>query len=191
MNWLDLVILLVLGLEIFAGWREGLVGMVANLGGVVLGLWVAGRYSGDLATLLRRHLVGPAWLLTTLAFLAILLVSRYGLKLVGEVIKRAMAVPGLTTLDRLAGAGLGLCIGTLVVMLVVSFLAWLPWPYFTQVLQNSELGQYFWSAAPVFTRFLWQELAPVRSLPRILPGGQHTAVLPCFGRRKVAVVRAS
>jgi membrane protein required for colicin V production len=179
-NWLDLVILLILGLEMVLGWREGLIGVSAKLGGFVLGLYLAARYSGQVAGLLGTYLVGPPLLLRVLAFLALLLAGRYTLLTLGLLLKRTLAVPGLATLDRLAGACLGLAIGTAVVMLLVSLLAWLPWPQLAQAVQASELGQYFWSAAPVFSRFFWGDVAPSLTPSRIIPGGQQAGCPSLF-----------
>jgi membrane protein required for colicin V production len=174
-NWLDVLILLILGVEMLLGWRAGLVGMIAQLGGFILGLFLAARYSGAVADALGHYLVGSPLLLRAMAFLALFLAGRYGLALAGEFVKRALAVPGLAAVDRLAGAGLGLAIGTLVVILLVSFLTWLPWPGLSRVVQESELGQYFWSAAPVFGRFFWGELAPGLLHRYTIPGGQQVS----------------
>jgi uncharacterized membrane protein required for colicin V production len=154
--------------------------MIAQLGGFIFGLFLATRYSGALADILSGYLVGSPLLLRALSFLGLFLAGRYGLALAGEFVKRALALPGLATLDRLAGAGLGLAIGTLVVILLVSFLTWLPWPQLTRLVQESELGQYFWAAAPVFGRFFWGDLAP-GLLPRYtIPGGQQAGCPFCL-----------
>lgn len=175
MNWLDVAILVILGVEMFTGWRAGFIGMVASFGGLILGGWLALRYSGEVAAVLGEHLVGPSWLLLTLAFLGIFLIGRYSLRFIGELLRRAISAPGICGVDHLAGAGLGLLVGSLVVMLVLSLFTWLPWPQLTQAVQESELGQYFWSAAPVFMRFFWRELVPVLSPTRYYPGGQQTS----------------
>lgn len=173
MNWLDVLILLILGVEMLLGWRAGLVGMIAQLGGFILGLFLAARYSGALADALSCYLVGSPLLLRAMSFLALFLAGRYGLALAGKFVKRALAVPGLASIDRLAGAGLGLAVGTLVIILLVSFLTALPWPQLARVVQESELGQYFWSAAPVFGRFFWGNLAPGLLPKYTIPGGQQ------------------
>lgn len=181
MNWLDVVILLLLGTEMLLGWREGLIGAGTKLGGLALGLYLAVRYSGWLAGLLGAYLVGPPLLLKALAFLAIFLTGRYLLSFAALLLRRALTVPALSTIDRLAGACLGLAIGTLLVMLLVSLLTWVPWPPLAQAVQGSELGQYFWSAAPVFSRFFWQELAPsLTPSHRAIPGGQQAGCPPLF-----------
>lgn len=170
MNLLDLVIILILVLQMFMGWRKGLLSMLGEMGGLVLGLWLGTRYVGHVAGFVSEYLVGPAWLLFVLSFLGLFVAGKSAAKIIATVTKQAVSIPGISACDRLAGAALGLVIGTALVTLLISLLAYLPWPYFVKLIQTSEVGQYFWSVAPVFSRFLWQELRPLLPLPMISPG---------------------
>ena len=176
MNLLDLVIILILVLNMVVGWRQGLLGMLGEMGGLALGLWLGARYTKQMAGFVSTYLVGPAWLLFVLSFLGLFLSGRLTAKVAAAIIKRVVLIPGLSSVDRLTGATLGLGIGTILVTFLVSLLAYLPWPYFVQLVQTSEVGQYFWSVAPVFSRFLWQELGPLLPLPPAKPGIKDPSV---------------
>ncbi|NLG86632.1 MAG: CvpA family protein [Firmicutes bacterium] len=169
MNLLDLVIIMILILNMLVGWRQGLLGMLGEMGGLVLGLWLGACYTKQMAGFINTYLVGPAWLLFLLSFLGLFLGGRLAAKLVASIIKRTIFIPGFSTMDRVMGATIGLGIGTILVTFLVSLLAYLPWPYFVKLVQTSEIGQYFWSVAPVFGRFFWQELRPLLPLTPARP----------------------
>jgi uncharacterized membrane protein required for colicin V production len=162
---LDLGIILILVFHMVMGWRKGLLSMLGDMGGLVLGLWLGTRYVGHMVAFVTPYLVGPAWLLSALFFLGLFVAGRVAAKAVANIIKRAIYIPGLSSMDRFAGAAVGLGIGTIVVTFVIGILAYLPWPYFVKLIQASEIGQYFWSVAPAFGRFFWQGLGPLLPLP--------------------------
>ena len=60
MNLLDLAIILVLILHMVTGWRKGLLGLLGEVGGLVLGLWLGTSYSRQAAGFVSSYLVGPA-----------------------------------------------------------------------------------------------------------------------------------
>lgn len=169
MNPLDLIIILVLLLNMVTGWRKGLLSILGEMGGLALGLWLGAHYTEHVAGFVSSYLVGPAWLLFVLSFLGLFIAGRLTAKVMAIFLKQVVAMPGLSSIDRLVGAAMGLGVGTIVVTFLVSLLAYLPWPYFVELIQSSEIGQYFWSAAPVFNHFLWQELRPLLPLPMAGP----------------------
>ena len=44
MNWLDIVLIIAIGITTFIGLRKGIIKMALTLGGLVLGIFLAGRY---------------------------------------------------------------------------------------------------------------------------------------------------
>ncbi|MGI6129213.1 MAG: CvpA family protein [bacterium] len=170
MNLLDLVIILILVVNMMVGWRKGLLGMLGEMGGLTLGLWLGVRYTKYVAGFVSIYLVGPAWLLFLLSFLGLFLCGRLTGRIIVAVAQRTVTIPGLSTVDRITGAALGLGIGTIMVTFLMSLCAFIPLPYLTNLIQTSEVGQYFWSAAPVFNRFLWQEIGPRLLFPPVEPG---------------------
>ena len=151
------------------GWRKGLLGMVGDIGGLVLGLWLGIRYSRYIAGLASNFLVGPAWLLFLFVFLGLFLSGRLVGKLSMAAIGKAIGNIGLTTLDRIIGAILGLGIGTVLVSITISFCSIIPSPWLISIIQTSEVGQYFWSVTPIFSEYLWQQVGPRIPFPHIRP----------------------
>ena len=72
MNMLDLVLILILVFHMFVGWRKGLFGLLGEVGGLILGLWLGITYFRSAAGFVSTYLVGPAWLLLLLCFWACL-----------------------------------------------------------------------------------------------------------------------
>ena len=52
MNWLDITILVVVLLLVFIGWRTGVIRAVSTIGGVIIGIYLAGQYHEDAASVL-------------------------------------------------------------------------------------------------------------------------------------------
>lgn len=176
MNLLDLVIILILVFNMMVGWRKGLLGMLGEMGGLALGLWLGVRYTKYVAGFVSTYLVGPAWLLFLLSFLGLFLCGRLTGKIIVKVAQRTVTIPGLSMVNRIIGAALGLGIGTIVVTFFISLCALIPFPYLTNLIQTSEVGQYFWSVAPTFSRFFWQEVGPRLLLPPVEPGSTGLTV---------------
>ena len=79
-------------------------------------------------------------------------------------LKQVVAMPGLSSIDRLVGAAMGPGVGTIVVTLV-SLLAYLPWPFCrTNTTEIGISGQQHLSLI-----ILWQELRPLLPLPMAGP----------------------
>ena len=53
MNWLDLIIILILIGGVASGYKNGFVGEIASLAGLILGIWGAIKFSGWTADLLE------------------------------------------------------------------------------------------------------------------------------------------
>ncbi|HKM38944.1 MAG TPA: CvpA family protein [bacterium] len=158
MNLLDLVIILTLIIHMVIGWRKGMFGLLGEVGGLILGLWLGTNYSKTVAGFVSSYLVGPAWLLLLLAFLGLFVSGLFATRMAVTALKRLVSIPGLSSIDGFIGAAMGLAAGSLVAILLIGLLAYLPWPYLAKLIQSSEIGQYFWSVTPVFNRYLWKEL---------------------------------
>ncbi|WP_169302579.1 CvpA family protein [Ammonifex degensii] len=62
MNWLDLVLLLLIGAGAWKGWRQGLILSLLYMAAVFVGFVVASRYASRLADILDRNWHLTAWL---------------------------------------------------------------------------------------------------------------------------------
>jgi len=124
----DLAILAAAALLAFRGWRKGLLRQVAGFVALILSLLLVVRLAPTWATLVEEWLgipYGGALALVGLAlFVGVGIVVWAAL----QALTRMMRFPGLSTLDRAAGAALGLVWLVGWVMALVWFASFLPLP---------------------------------------------------------------
>ena len=114
MNTIDLIVLLVLAVAVWNGWRKGFIVQACSLVAVIAGLWCAAHYGRAVGEAL--HL--DASVRTAGGFVAVLL---------GAVLAVAVAARAMRGLFRFAGLGmldlvLGIAVSVLKYLLVVSAL---------------------------------------------------------------------
>ena len=110
MNWLDIVIIIVIALLGFAGLRQGLIRTVFGIAGLIGGIFLAGRYYDELASLLFPS--GAIWgNIAAYAIIAIATLVVAGV--IGWLLAKLINFAALGWLDRLVGSILGVVIGGL------------------------------------------------------------------------------
>lgn len=110
MNALDIVILVLLALAVIQGLRTGFVLTLVTLGGALLGVVLAGQFSGAVAPALAPVLgegnashIGASALVFLIVFV--------GLSLAGHVVRQILRLVLLGWVDSLVGALLGFAMG--------------------------------------------------------------------------------
>jgi membrane protein required for colicin V production len=126
MNWLDVLLLLIIGFSVLLGIRRGLVrisiGLVAIFVGIIAGLWF---YAAGAAFL--RPFGVPPQLANLLGFLLIFLIIVIAGLILSRILNRMFKAIGLGWLDRLLGAAFGLVRGIIIAMvLLMAILAFYP-----------------------------------------------------------------
>lgn len=111
MNWLDIVLIVVIGLATFIGFRKGIIRMALTLGGLVLGIFLAGRYYASFAEKLTL-ISSPTW--SKVAAFAIIFI---GVMIVAAILARLLekfaSAILLGWVNRLVGAILGFIVGAM------------------------------------------------------------------------------
>lgn len=106
MNWLDFVILLPLLAGVFSGFRNGLIGEVASLAGLVLGIWGAIHFSGWTAGLMSSLGVETVHL-QVIAFLITFLVITILIQMIAGLVNRLLEKIFLGRINRIFGIAAG------------------------------------------------------------------------------------
>ena len=128
MSWIDILLVLVVGLSVVSGFAAGFarvgVGFIATLVGLFLGFWcygIAGAYFVDyVSSHAIANLIGFSAI-----FIGVILIGA----LVGQLLGRLFKWIGLSWLDRILGGGIGFVRGVLIaVALVTVLLAFAPSP---------------------------------------------------------------
>jgi membrane protein required for colicin V production len=126
MNWLDILLLFVLGASVFTSFRKGfsreVIGLVSVVVALVAGIWLY----GNAGTVFLPYVSSPAvahFCGFVLVFLGVLLAGA----LVSFVVGRFLRVTGLSIFDHMLGALFGLVRGLLIaVALVTGLMAFSP-----------------------------------------------------------------
>jgi membrane protein required for colicin V production len=105
-NWVDWVILGVLGVAVISGMMRGAVRTIFSLAGVVVGFLVASRESGAVGMVLARWV--PENVAAAIGFVLVFLGVAVAFSLVAWLLRRILEGLWLGWADRMLGAGLGL-----------------------------------------------------------------------------------
>jgi membrane protein required for colicin V production len=109
MNWLDIVILVVLAIAVLIGLKFGLIKTVLLLAGVIVGVVLAGHYSGPLGE--RLTFISSAGVAKGVAFAIIMIAVLAVAAIAAALLTWAARLVMLGWVNRLGGAILGLFLG--------------------------------------------------------------------------------
>jgi membrane protein required for colicin V production len=155
MNIVDIVILLLLALSAFSGFRSGLIQCVFSLAGLIAGIAIASwnykRFAYELAPVVHSQALADAIWFCLIA-LAVMLVAG----LLGMLIKGLVHGVGLGWLDRALGLIFGLLRGAVLATLCIVILAAF-YPD-TRWLGDAQLSRNFLGSAHLTTHITPQEL---------------------------------
>lgn len=149
MNGLDFVLLAILALAAFGGFRQGFVLEVAGILGGVIALGVARVEYADVRATLARLLPHSPWL-TVVAYLLVFLLVWGAIIIVARRIRSLVRLMMLGWLDRLGGTIIGLVQGALLVEVVLYFARRVPQTGVRQLAHHSTLAPIFLSVMPTF-----------------------------------------
>ncbi|MCL0087825.1 CvpA family protein, partial [Dehalococcoidia bacterium] len=121
MNWLDIVIIVVLGILTVLGMKRGLIKSLVPLVGVVLGIVLAGRLHHSLAE--RLGFIESESLAGIIAFVLILIAVYVVVSILGSMLRGMLRMVFLGWVDRLGGGVFGFAVGWIICSVIVVLLA--------------------------------------------------------------------
>lgn len=121
MNGLDLLIVLLLAVGAWRGFRQGLVAALIGLVGWLAALYVASHYAKTLAPLLT--LFSDSTTQTVAAFVVLVSVVLLMLWAVGLILRTTLQALALGLAERLAGALFGVAKTVFIVLILISVLS--------------------------------------------------------------------
>ena len=110
MNWIDIFIAIVAGVGLLIGWRMGLLGAIFNTIGVVVGVFIAARFSDDISSWFTEQGVGDA-IATVLGYLVIIVGVFVGAQVARGFTKKVLNLVFLGWVDSLGSIAVGLLFG--------------------------------------------------------------------------------
>jgi membrane protein required for colicin V production len=157
MNWLDIVILIILGISIFSGLKRGLVTSVLSLVGFILGIVLAGNFYQQLGDALG--FISNRDVANIVAFIFILGVVMVIAAIVAGILKTILKAIMLGWVDHLGGAVFGLIASVLTVSALLAILA----KYTdSRIITGSALAGFFLDKFPIIMGFLPSEFDVIR-----------------------------
>lgn len=154
MNLLDIVLVIIVGASVVAGFMAGFaragIGFIAAVCGVLFGFWFYGIPAEWI-----HHSVKSETLSNLLGFFAVLIGFAIAGALFGKLLSTLFRWTGLTWLDRLMGGAFGLVRGSLIaVAFVAVLLAFTPRPLPHWMVDSRTLPY------AIGASHLWAEIAP-------------------------------
>lgn len=161
MNWLDIVIIVILVVPTFLGFRRGLIGTILPLVGIVLGVIVAGRGYGSMANWLSNWLESPAQA-KIVAFILIFILFMIAITVVTKLVRGFLGFLLLGWIDKFGGLVFGLVMGGVVAGALLSIVS----RFFTSRVEatvaDSALAAFLLDKFPFVLYLLPKEFEAVR-----------------------------
>ena len=140
MNWVDILILVVWGLTALWGFKSGLVGMLVPLVVIIAGLALSSRLAepiGNLFSFLSDNENVQLVVAFIVIFLGVLFISAWLSTVLRSVVK---FIPLAGMADRVAGLGVGLLIGFILLTGILTGLRSFPVGEVKEDINDSKLG---------------------------------------------------
>ena len=138
MNLLDLIIIATMVYLVFRGIFRGFFREIGSLAGVILGIWLAGRYQPQMTEYLKAYLPPGAYL-SVLGFASVFLIVLVCCNLAGWGLKMIFKKALLGWADRGLGAGFAVVKGIIITYLVIVLLTFFV-PSQTPLIAGSKLA---------------------------------------------------
>ena len=159
MNWLDIVIMVGIGVAAFVGVRKGIIKMVLTLAGLVVGIVLAGRYYGPFSQ--QLSFITQASLAKVAAFAIIFIGVMVIATVLARLMKWAASAVMLGWVNRLGGGILGFIVGA---MFCGAFLAmWVKFLGMPEAIAQSTIAPILLDQFPRVLALLPKEFGAIRS----------------------------
>ncbi len=159
MNWLDIVMMVGIGVAAFVGVRKGIIKMVLTLAGLVVGIVLAGRYYGPFSQ--QLSFIPQASLAKVAAFAIIFIGVMIIATVLARLLKWAASAIMLGWVNRLGGGILGFVVGA---MFCGAFLAmWVKFLGMTGAIAQSTIAPILLDQFPRVLALLPKEFGTIRS----------------------------
>jgi membrane protein required for colicin V production len=159
MNWLDIVIIIALAIAVLIGLKFGLIKAVLLLAGIIVGVALAGHYSGPLGE--RLTFISSPGVAKGVAFAIIMIAVLVVAAIVAGLLTWAAKLVLLGWVNRLGGAILGLFLGAFFCGALLAM--WVHFLGMAEVIADSVIATILLDRLPVVLALLPGEFDSVRS----------------------------
>jgi len=161
MNWLDIVLAIILVVSVFIGLKVGLIKAILSLVGLVLGIFLAGRFYEAFAGVLTFL---PEAAARVVAYILIILIVMIIISIVANLLDKLLSVIMLGWVNHLGGAVFGLLMAGIFCGAVLA--VWVKYVGGSGVVSGSVLGKYLVNSFPLVLALLPNEFDSIKDLLR-------------------------
>ncbi len=136
MNWLDIVILVIVAASTFAGLKNGLIKTLLSFAGLIIGIFLAGRYYLSLAE--KLSFIQQENIAQVAAFALILILVIVIAAALSAILKWITSLVMLEWVNNLGGAVAGFALGALFCAALLTL--WVKFPGSSGTIKDSNLA---------------------------------------------------
>lgn len=133
MTVIDIIILILLALAVFKGIKDGLVRQVGGIAGLILGIFLAGRFSSLLSGWLHQWLDASENVVKAISFAVIIILVCLCMYFLGRLLEKIIKITTLGWINRLLGVVLSVCTVVLLIGAVISLIEYVNTTWFVIV----------------------------------------------------------
>ena len=159
MNWLDIVLVIAIGVSAFIGVRQGLIRMAITLAGLVLGVFLAGRYYIVFSQYLT--FIPHAGLAKVAAFSIIFIGVMAVAGVIAGLLSKAASAVMMGWVNRIGGAVFGFVLGMIFCGALLTI--WVKFVGISEPLYESALAALLLDSFPMVLALLPGEFDSIRS----------------------------
>ncbi len=159
MNWLDILIAVIIVISIIGGLMAGIIKILFTIAGLIIGVVLAGNYSGALAD--KLTFIADPNIANIVAFIIIMLVVMIIAAVLAFVIKKVASAILLGWVNRIGGAVLGVFLGMIFCGALLAM--WVKYLGISDVVSNSWLASFLLDKFPIVMGFLPDEFDSVKN----------------------------
>jgi len=158
MNWLDIIIAIVLVIFTFIGLKKGLIKAVLSFAGLILGIFLAGRFYISVSGLLTFLPDGVA---RVIAYILIIIIVLIVFWIIASLLNKLLSFLMLGWLNHLGGAIFGLILGGILCGAILA--VWVKYIGGENIISDSLLGAFLVDRFPLILALLPDEFRTIRS----------------------------
>ena len=164
MNWLDIIIILILIIPTYIGFRKGFVGTATTLVAIILGIIIAGIHYSTLADWLH-----PGWMesrpqANLIAFIIIFILALIAIMIIFSVLRKYFQMSLTGRADKIGGLIAGLLIGAMISSVILAIVAKFFPSAADETMNKSTLAPFLLDKFPFILHVLPDEFDAVRQL---------------------------
>lgn len=163
MNWIDIVIIVLLVVPTLIGLKMGLVKSILPLGGIMLGVILAGHYYDPLSESIFSWLESSSQS-KLLAFIIIFVGVMISTAILASLLDKLLSLFLLGWVNHLGGAFFGLAIGSIVSATLLAGVTLFPFSAINETVHDSRFTAFFLDNFPFVLGFLPEEFDSIQQL---------------------------